>query len=89
MKCNTSIEYQQHSNARALDEAQSLGKSTRLIPVPKWNDYHPWPTSAGLRYLIFHASKNGFDSAITRVNRRVLIDEQAFFEWVNTHKESC
>lgn len=54
----------------------------RLIPVPKWNDHHQWPPQGGLRHLIFHAKTNGFDRVIRRAGRRVLIDEQAFFEWI-------
>ena len=60
--------------------------NTRLIPVPDWNDYHPWPPTAGLRHLIFNADKNGFDSVIVRIGRRVLIDEAAFFEWAAKHR---
>ena len=29
-------------------------KERRLIPVTKWNDYHPWPPIGGLRHLIFY-----------------------------------
>jgi hypothetical protein len=58
--------------------------SPRLIPVPKWNTYHEWPPQGGLRHLIFHAKSNGFDRVIKRAGRRVLIDEQAFFEWVES-----
>lgn len=54
----------------------------RLIPVTKWNDHHPWPPIGGLRHLIFNSHANGFDSAIRRCGRRVLIDERAFFRWV-------
>lgn len=57
----------------------------KYIPLPKWNDYHEWPTVAALRWLVFHAKTNGLDSAIRRVGRRVLIDEAAFFEWVDRH----
>jgi hypothetical protein len=57
--------------------------STRLIPVTKWNDYHPWPGQGGLRHLIFHAERNGFAKAFKRVGRRVLIDEEAFFKCIN------
>lgn len=56
----------------------------RLIPVPKWNDHHQWPPQGGLRHLIFHAKTNGFDRVIRRAGRRVLIDEQAFFEWIES-----
>lgn len=61
-----------------------MNDSTRpLIPVKEWPKLHAWPPIGGLRHLIFHAKTNGFDKVIRRVGRRVLIDEQAFFAWVN------
>lgn len=56
--------------------------STRLIPASDWPKQHAWPPIGGLRHLIFHAKNNGFEAVIRRVGRRVLIDEGAFFEWV-------
>lgn len=67
-----------HDNAHK----SSLNNTNRLIPVTQWNDHHAWPPIGGLRHLIFHADKNGFDTVIRRCGRRVLIDEQAFFQWV-------
>ncbi len=61
-------------------------KEKRFIPVTKWQDYHSWPPSGGLRHLIFHEKTNGFDKCIIRAGRRVLIDEQAFFEWLHSQK---
>jgi len=58
-------------------------KDTRLIPATRWEEFHPWPPTAGLRHLIFNARTNGFDAVIRRVGRRVLIDEAAFFVWVD------
>lgn len=58
----------------------------RLIPVTDWNRYHPWPPLGGLRHLIFNAEKNGFNKVVTRVGRRVLIDEGAFFAWVDQQR---
>ena len=55
---------------------------TRLIPVTKWNDYYNYPTIGGLRALIFNADKNGFTKVIRRIGSRVLLNEQAFFDWV-------
>jgi hypothetical protein len=55
---------------------------TRLIPVNKWGEQHSWPPLGGLRHLIFNAEKTGFIKCIRRVGRRVLIDEKAFFAWV-------
>ncbi len=56
---------------------------TRLIALTDWPKIHPWPRLGGLRHLVFHADKNGFHACIRRVGRRVLIDEAAFFQWVN------
>jgi len=60
----------------------SVACGHRLIPPSLWSQYHPWPPIGGLRHLIFHAKSNGFDQVVRRVGRRVLIDEQAFFAWV-------
>ena len=64
-----------------IDESNQT-YNTRYIPVPKWNDHHEWPPIGGLRHLIFNAEKNGFDAVIKRCGRRVLIDEAAFFLWI-------
>ena len=53
-----------------------------LIPLTKWNQHHEWPPTAGLRHLVFHAATNGFDTVIRRVGKRILLDEAAFFAWV-------
>jgi hypothetical protein len=58
--------------------------SNRLIPVPEWNQHHSWPPQGGLRHLIFNQKSNGFDKAFKRVGRRVLVDEAAFFECVES-----
>lgn len=56
---------------------------SRLIPASSWNEHHSWPPIGGLRHLIFNGHKNGFERCIRRVGRRVLIDEQAFFAWID------
>ena len=59
----------------------------KLIPITQWNDYHPWPTQSGIRWLVFNAAKNGFDKVIRRAGGRVLLDEQAFFGWLDSQNE--
>jgi hypothetical protein len=66
-----------------IEEMKPKGAIRRLIPVNRWKHYHEWPPTAGIRHLVFHADKNGFDKVIRRVGRRVLIDEEAFFQWVD------
>ena len=60
----------------------SVVRITRLIPLTSWNKFHEWPPLGGLRHLVFHAKKTGFDQVIKRVGKRILLDEQAFFLWV-------
>jgi hypothetical protein len=58
--------------------------TTRYITVPNWNNYHDWPPLGGLRNLIFHRTTNGLDkfNVIKKVGKRILIDETAFFKWI-------
>lgn len=60
----------------------SFDSSNRLIPVPAWPKYHIWPSVSGLRWLIFNADRNGFNTVVKRAGNRVLICEKSFFEWV-------
>ncbi|WP_010597306.1 hypothetical protein [Rickettsiella massiliensis] len=59
--------------------------STRYIPAPNWEKHHEWPRPkvGGLRNLIFNRYTNGFDKVIKKVGKRILIDEAAFFNWIN------
>ena len=58
-------------------------KPRRLIPLTKWNQFHLWPTIGGLRHLVAFAKQKNFEQVLVRANGRVLIDEEAFFEWVD------
>lgn len=68
-------------------KAESEEKN-RLIPLTKWNQYHPDPTVSALRNLVFNKDKNGFDKVIERRGCRVLINEQEYFEWRKQYKIS-
>lgn len=57
-------------------------ETTRLITITEWSDYHPWPTTSGLRHLRFYCENNGFKTAFKKVGSRVLVDEAEFFRCV-------
>ena len=71
-----------------MQHSQSDKQITRYIPVTKWNEFHQWPPIGGLRHLIFKADQNGFNKVIKRCGRRVLIDEAAFFQWIEKEGQS-
>lgn len=53
-----------------------------FFTVAQLSEKFPAFSEGSLRWLVFNASSNGFDKAIVRVGRRVLIDEQRFVEWL-------
>lgn len=59
--------------------------TTRLIPLADWPKHHPWPTAPALRFYVYNAKLNGFEKhgVVKRIGRRILIDEAAFFDWVD------
>ncbi len=69
------------------NETDPTTNERRLIPLSKWNEYHDYPSVSGLRHLVFFAKDNGFDIVLKRIGKRIYIDEQAFFSWVDKSKE--
>jgi len=48
-----------------------------LLTVRQFAANYPWPSQSALRALIYH---NKIDKAVVRSGRRVLINEEKFFE---------
>ncbi|WP_154017770.1 DNA-binding protein [Candidatus Protochlamydia phocaeensis] len=62
-------------------------EESKLSTVKHFCSKFSWPSESALRAIILNASTNGFQSAIKRVGRRVLIDEQEFFKCINRIQE--
>ena len=64
-----------------------------LLSVKQFSQVHPAFTQGSLRHLIFMSKErrtsrgmvagNGLTAALVRVGRRVLIDEDKFFAWLD------
>lgn len=61
--------------------------TAQLLTIRQFCAKYPWPPEGGLRWLVFNAQENGFAKCIVRIGRRVLIDEQAFANWAEDHRE--
>lgn len=61
-----------------------------LLTVNQFNQKHPAFPIGGLRDRIFHAENNGMNKAkvIVRNGRRVLLNEERFFEWLEVQDNS-
>lgn len=67
---------------KSAEIAGAVSPVPRLIPLTEWNRHHQWPPQGGLRHLMFHRERNGFNRAFIKCGRRVLIDEYEFFNAV-------
>lgn len=63
------------------DKSNTFQHQPKLIPLAKWNEYHPDPSVKALRMLVFRKDENGFDDVIERRGHRILINEDKYFEW--------
>lgn len=43
---------------------------------------HPAFSEASLRYYIFNEHENGINKVIRRIGKKILINEELFFEWL-------
>ena len=57
----------------------------RLTTVKNLPSHYPDAnfTTSAVRWLIFNARENGFSSCIVRIGRKVLIDLDAFEQWLD------
>ena len=54
-----------------------------LLTVRQFCERHPAFTQGGMRWLLFNREENGMKRAVVQVGRRVLIDVDEFFFWLD------
>lgn len=86
--CDSFLEQESKRKKKTAAPVSETNKTVknRMIPLSKWNEYHAWPSVAGLRSYAFKRDTNGFNLVIRKIGRRVLICEKSFFEWVEKQK---
>ncbi len=57
----------------------------KLIPLSQWSKFHDYPSIASFRHIIFHEKTNGASMFVSRVGRKIYIDEEKFNQWVKTN----
>ena len=60
-----------------------------LLTVIQFSAKHSFATPGGLRFQIFNAAENGLEKsgAIMRIGRRVLINEEKYFAWIESQQD--
>lgn len=54
----------------------------RYMTVEQFVGEFTWATRGGLRQWIFHEHENGFHVCVRRVGRKLLLDVDKVFEWI-------
>lgn len=58
-----------------------------FLTVKQLVSKYPWLTLGGVRHFLFFSKQNGLHTAIKRMGRKVLIDEDRFFNWIEEHNK--
>lgn len=66
--------------------SQNLNPEFNPLTVKQLINKYPAFKEGGIRHLIFHADKNGFDKCIRRIGSKVIIIEHLFLDCIDTQK---
>lgn len=77
----TSLEENKNADSADYPEPNTYAPHT-LSSVRMFSYKYPSFPEGGLRHMIFHAESNGFAKAFLRIGRKVLIDEEVFFQCI-------
>ena len=59
----------------------------KFLTIKQYAQRYPYPSENSIRWMIFHSESNGIESALIRVNRRIIIDLDAFNLWMRSQKK--
>ena len=72
----------------AISHTQTSQNGTKLCTrtlctVKQFCSQNPAFTQGGVRWLLFNREQNGLDNAVLKLGRRIFIDVDAFFAWLD------
>ena len=62
-------------------------KSKTYLSVSQLSQRHPAFSPSAIRHLIFDSKRNGFNSVIVRVGKKLVLEETAFEAWVQSQSQ--
>lgn len=48
----------------------------------------PYLSESAIRWMLFNRRTNGLDKAVTKLGKKVLVDDEKFNQWVESHREA-
>lgn len=49
---------------------------------------NPYLTESAIRWMLFNRKENGLSAAVTKLGKKILVDDHKFNEWVASHREA-
>jgi hypothetical protein len=56
--------------------------------VKQLAEKNPCFTESAIRWMLFNRKTNGLSVAVTKLGKKILVDDQKFNEWVESHREA-
>lgn len=62
----------------------TIENGKRFLTVRQFVSEHSWPPEGGMRHIIFNQKPFKAEHCFKKVGRRVLVDEEEFFKWIES-----
>lgn len=59
------------------------------VTVKQLVEKRPYLTESSVRWLLFNRKHNGLSQAVVKIGKKVLIDEEKYDIWENSHQEAA
>lgn len=57
------------------------------LTVKQFCEKRPYLAEAGMRWMLFDRAQNGLNAAVVKLGKKILIDEEAYDRWEDSHRE--
>lgn len=68
-----------------MKESLNVNKP-QMLTLKQFAEKNPWPNESTLRNLFYKRKENGLDLAFKKIGRRIIVDEEVFFQLVKSKK---
>ena len=68
---------------RKVQSIERAGGPRKLVTVDQFCEDNPAFTKGAMRWLLFQRENNGLNRAVVKIGRRVLIDVNEFYRWID------
>ena len=56
--------------------------------VKQLAEKNPYLTESAIRWMLFNRKTNGLSVAVTKLGKKILVDDEKFDQWVESHGEA-